>query len=122
MNRKPINPAMHGLIDYGFGVCNTIGPRVLGLTGKAHAIPLVAAVVQGTLNALTNQPFAARRVFPFRMHGRLEALGVPALIATTVITGAWKQPRAPLFYGILFAALAKVYTLTDWNAQSGTRW
>ena len=117
MTRKPISPDMHGLIDYGFGVLNTAGPAALGLTGSARTVPAVAAAVQGTLNALSNQRYAAKRVVPFRLHGRLESLGVPALLVASIVTGAWKQPKAPLFYTGLFAALGTVYALTDWNGQ-----
>lgn len=116
MNRKPISPAMHGLIDYGFGVLNTAGPAALGLTGAARNVPAVAALVQGGLNAVTDQKYAATKLVPFHLHGRLESLGVPALLVASIATGAWKQPRAPLFYGGLFLALGTVYALTDWNA------
>lgn len=116
MAKRPISPALHGLIDYGFGVLNTAGPAALGLTGSARAVPAVAAAAQGTLNALTAQPYAAARIVPFHLHGRLESIGVPALLVATIATGAWKQPRAPLFFGGLFLALGVVYALTDWNA------
>ena len=116
MNRKPISPDVHGVIDYGLGVLNTAGPAALGLTGAARTVPAVAALVQGGLNAVTDQRFAARKLVPFRLHGRLEALGIPALLVATIATGAWKQPKAPLFYGGLFLALGAVYALTDWDA------
>lgn len=116
MAKKPISPGLHGLIDYGFGVLNTAGPAALGLTGSARAVPAVAAAVQGTLNALTAQPYGVAKVVPFNLHGRLESVGVPALLVASIATGAWKQPKAPLFFGTLFVALGTVYTLTDWNA------
>ncbi len=118
MTRKPISPDMHGLIDYGFGVLNTVGPAALGLTGSARTAPAVAAVVQGTLNALSNQRYAAKRIVPFRAHGKLEAAGVPALLVASIVTEAWKQPKAPVFYAGQFLALGTVYTLTDWNGQT----
>ncbi len=121
MAKRPISPALHGLIDHGFGVLNTAGPAALGLTGSARAAPAVAAVAQGTLNALTAQPYAAARIVPFHLHGRLESVGVPALLVATIATGAWKQPRAPLFFGGLFLALGAVYALTDWNAWPTSR-
>lgn len=119
MARKPISPAAHGLIDYGFGLLNTVGPALLGLHGPARTVPAVTTAVQGTLNAFTNQPYAVRRAIPFRLHGQAESLGVPALLVATIVTGAWKQPRAPLFFGTLFGLLGTVYALTDWKGQTG---
>lgn len=44
MVHKPITPALHGFIDYGFGVMNLGMPALLGLTGPARVVPAVWAV------------------------------------------------------------------------------
>lgn len=116
MDSKPISPAMHGLIDYGFRIVNTAGPALLGLSGPARTIPMLAALAQGTLNAYTDQPYALERAVPFSTHGRLESFGVPALAVATVASGALKRPKARLFFFGLFAALGTVYFMTDWDA------
>lgn len=110
--RKPISPATHGLIDYGFGLVNMTIPAVLGLTGVAKTIPMVAALAQGTLNAFTE----ISRKIPFSTHGWLETAGVPTLVAVSAASGAMKKPKARNYYLGLFAALGIVYMLTDWNA------
>lgn len=69
MNRRPIYAAARRLIVHGLGVLNTVGPALLGLRGSTRAVPAVAAGVQGTLNALTSQPFVIQRAIPFRPHG-----------------------------------------------------
>jgi hypothetical protein len=107
---------MHGLIDYGFGVVNSVGPALLGLKGSAAAIPAVAALAHGGLNAFTDQPYAVKRTIPFQGHHLAESVGVPALLVATLVSGATKQPRAKLFFGGLFLALGTVYALTDWDA------
>lgn len=112
MARKPISPALHGLIDYGFGIVNLSVPVLLGLSGPARVVPMVWAVAQGSLNAFTDQTYAVKRVIPFATHGRAKTFGLPALAVTTVVFGAWKQPGSRLF----FAALATDYFLTDYNA------
>ncbi|HEV2530003.1 MAG TPA: hypothetical protein VGT61_16275 [Thermomicrobiales bacterium] len=116
MANRPISPATHGLIDYGLGVVNTVGPRLLGLQGKAAMIAAVTALAHVSLNALTDQRYAVRRIIPFQGHRAAETVGVPALIVTALATGVLKEPRARLFYGGLFLALGTVYALTDWNA------
>lgn len=115
--RQPISPAMHGLIDYGFGLANATLPSMLGLSGAAKMIPAAWAVGQGTLNALTDQPYAIARKIPYRVHGQVEAVGVPSLVAVTVASGAMKEPKARRFFIALFIALATVYTLTDYSAK-----
>ncbi len=55
MARKPVTPALHGLVDYGFGIVNLAVPALLGLTGSARVVPAAWAVTKGTLNALTAQ-------------------------------------------------------------------
>ena len=115
--KRPISPAMHGLIDYGFGLVNTVAPTLLDLPPSTRALPHVVAAMQGTLNAFTDQRYAVKRVIPFQTHHLAETIGVPALLAATIVTGAWKTPRARMFFGGLFAALGTVYALTDWGAK-----
>lgn len=79
-------------------------------------IPAVWAIGQGTLNAFTNQPLAISRKIPFLTHGQVETVGVPALVAITLASGAMKEPTAKRFFIGLFTALGIVYTLTDWKA------
>lgn len=117
--RQPIKVEGHSLIDYGF-FAGAVGlPLLLGLDGPARQIPLAFAATQGTLNALTDQPYAARRLVPFRWHGRAESVAVPGLAVAVVASGALAQPKARPFFAGLLAALAVVYTLTDWDAEPG---
>ena len=120
MPPQPIKVKGHSLIDYGFAAVNVVGPLALGLMGPARAIPLAFAATQGGLNALTDQPYAAKRVIPFKLHGKSEKYAVPALGAAVVATGAFKQ-SPPFFAGVL-TALGVVYTLTDWDAKPPRRW
>jgi len=91
-------------------------PALLGLSGPARVIPAVWALAQGTLNAFSDQPYAVARLIPFAAHGRAESFGLPALAATTVVSGALRQPKARLFFAGLFAALLTNYFLTDYKA------
>lgn len=116
MERKPISPGLHGLVDYGFGIVNVSVPALLGLSGSARVIPAVWAIAQGTLNAFTNQPYAVDRVIPFATHGRAESFGLPALAGAAVVSGALRQQKARLFFAGLFAALLTNYFLTDYKA------
>lgn len=113
---KPIGVEAHSVIDYGLLIGAVTGPPLLGLQGPALAIPIGWGAVQGALNATTDQPYALTRLVPFKAHGRIEALGVPALAATLLATRAYRQPAAKGFFAALLAALGVVYALTDWDA------
>ena len=113
---KPISPAVHGAIDYGFLTLMTVAPPLLGLQGPARLLPRLFGGGQGVLNALTDQPYALRRVVPFKTHGELERWSGPAFVALPVITGALREPRARLFFGGALVLLLLNYNLTDWDA------
>ncbi len=115
--QQPIKVPGHSLINYGFFAAATLGPALLGLKGPARLVPLAFGATQGTLNALTEQPYAVRRVVPFKLHGRAESLAVPGLAVAVLASGALEQPRARPFFGALLGALVVVYALTDWDAK-----
>lgn len=52
---------------------------------------------QGTLNALTDQPYALRRVVSFKRHGQAEAVALPALVATVALMRPFGQRAAKPF-------------------------
>ena len=118
---QPIKVKAHSLIDYGFAAVGLGGPLVLGLRGPGRALPLGFAAIQGTLNAFTDQPYAVKRLVPFKLHGLGEAVAVPALAVASLATGALSEPRSRAFLGGMLAALGTVYALTDWDAKPPRR-
>ena len=115
MAPQPIKVKAHSLIDYGFTAANVLGPLALGLKGPARAIPLGFAATQGGLNAVTQQPYAAKQIVPFKLHGKAEKVAVPLLAAAVFGSGAFKQ--SPAFFGGVLGSLVCVYALTDWDAK-----
>lgn len=69
------------------------------------------------LTALTEQPFALKRVVPFRIHGQVDTPFVPTLLILPWATGALKRRNARLFFFSFFAAVLTNYLLTDYNAS-----
>jgi hypothetical protein len=47
-----------------------------------------------SINALTDQPLALKRIVPFRTHGTIELLSGPLLVALPWLTGVLKDPKA----------------------------
>jgi uncharacterized protein len=114
----PITVKGHSLIDYGLTGVALGGPPLLGLKGAARWIPIGWGLTQGALNALTDQPYAIRRLVSFRNHGRIETVGVPALAGTILATGAYRDRTAAAYFAGMLAALGLVYALTDWDATA----
>lgn len=118
--KRPIKATAHGAIDYGFLAAQLAGPSLLGLRGPARTLPAVFGVTQGTINALTDTPVGVKPVMSLRTHGWLEAASGPLFAFLPWYTGALKDPKAKGFFGGLLAALAVVYTLTDWHAPAAS--
>ncbi|THG33328.1 hypothetical protein [Naasia lichenicola] len=117
MANRPITPELHSLIDYGFAAGNLLLPKVLGLSAKAKTLFATFGVIQGTLNALTIQPYAAQKILPFALHGLLEKSSLPLYIAAPLVTGVAKQRGARTYWIALGVVLIAVYNLTDWDAS-----
>ena len=91
-------------------------PSLLGLKGSAKTLPYLFSGVEGALNAVTNHPFALKRLVPFRTHGWLELSSMPLMITLPAMTGVFSQPKARAFFLGTVVMLATVYSLTDRDA------
>jgi hypothetical protein len=66
-------------------------------TAARRALPTLTA------GQLTDQPYALKRVVPFRVHGQLQTPFVPALVLVPWLTGALKQRKARRYFFSFFA-------------------
>lgn len=118
---KPISPRLHSLIDYGFAAGNLTLPLALGLSGRARAVFAGFGLVQGTLNALTVQPYAVASEVPFKLHGVIERSSAPIYFGLPPLLGLHREPKARALWLAVGAALITVYNLTDWDAKRTDR-
>lgn len=118
---RPISPRLHSLIDYGLASGNVLVPRLLGLTPKARSLFATFGAVQGTLNSMTVQPYAAQKVVPFALHGLIEKSSLPVYLLAPLVTGVAKERKARAYWLLLGVALVVVYNLTDWQAKKTDR-
>ncbi|MEJ2863568.1 hypothetical protein [Actinomycetospora flava] len=115
---KPITPELHGALDYGFLALNVIVPRLLRLPSRARAVFAAFGLVQGGLNAITDQPLAARHLVPFALHGRIERDSLPIYLGLPLLTGILRDRRTLAWFITAGATLVTVYNLTDWQARA----
>lgn len=118
---KPISPRLHSLIDYGFAAGDLILPSLLGTSGRAKALFATFGLVQGTLNALTVQPYSVASEVPFKLHGLIERSSAPIYFGLPVLLGLHREPKARALWLGVGAALVIVYNLTDWDAKRTDR-
>jgi hypothetical protein len=118
---KPLTPRLHSLIDYGLLGGNLLLPRLLTRTRRLRTVFASFALIQGGLTAITAQPFAVRKLVPFRLHGLIEKCSTPVYVLVPLLAGVWREPKVRAYWIALFAALVAVYNLTDWDAKSTSR-
>jgi len=113
----PIGPRLHCAIDYGFIALQALAPTLFKLKGSAKTLSYVFAANQALINSLTVQPYAIKKLIPFRVHGQLETPVLPALLVVPYLTGAFKRRNARRFFVGFFALALTNYLLTDYKAQ-----
>jgi hypothetical protein len=115
MTNRPISPELHGILDYGMTVANSVVPGWLNMSTKARALFRTVAVIQGGLNALTDQPLAVQKIVPFPMHGLIDKASAPLYLLAPFLTGVIRERRARTWWLLVGVALVAVYNLTDWS-------
>jgi hypothetical protein len=108
---------MHGAIDYGMSAVMLAAPFVLKLSRTARLTFGGFAAAQAGVNALSNQPLAAKQLIPWHVHRTIDAVAVPAQIAVPLATGVAREPRARALWIGALVALVTVFALTDWDAR-----
>lgn len=77
---------------------------VFGATGLAQA----------GLNAVTDQPYALRRLVPCRVHGEIEKYSGPLYVLLPLAAGAWRDRRSCACFLGFGAVLLTNFNLTNW--------
>ncbi len=117
MTNRPISPQLHGILDYGLAAANAVVPGVLNMSTKAKSLFRTFAVIQGGLNAVTDQPLAVQKIVPFPMHGLIDKASAPLYLLAPFVTGVIRERRARNWWLLVGVALVAVYNLTDWSAS-----
>jgi hypothetical protein len=120
---KIINSKVHGILDYAVVALFVLGPVGLGLKGVPAYLSFALAGVHFLVTVLTNMPFGVVKVIPMKVHGLIELVVAPTLVAIPWVFGFNTDTNAMAFFscfgGIVFIAwLLTDYSNTNNNNQS----
>jgi len=118
MNKKPISPTTHAIIDYAFAAVQIVGPSLLKLEPRAIKTYAQMGTAFLAVNSVTDTPLTVEPQISFRTHQKID-LGFLAVQALMVITPMVRRSNKTLFFHLGFLALAGAnYLLTNYKAGS----
>lgn len=113
---KFIPPKIHGYLDYAVILLLIFAPSLFGFTGEAAGISYVLAFLYLALVLLTAYPMGVFKAIPFTVHGTIELILSPILIALPWIAGFNYDNSSRLFFVIAGIVLFFVWLTTDYQA------
>lgn len=118
MSSKPVNPKVHGIIDYAFGALLMGVPPLVSANKRADRLYKILGIGFAGMNALTDTPVGLKRVISFKGHQIADAGFVSSFALLTMSKRVRKDKRTLRFHlGFLALALSH-YFLTDYHASS----
>ena len=118
---KVISPCIHGYLDFFTVVIFLLAPTVLGLSELPAMLAYVIAGVHLVVTLASDFPFGVVKLIPFTIHGWIERLVGPSLVALPFILGFSADETARNFYigvGLIVIVLGFI---TDYKAVERDR-
>lgn len=114
---KILSPKVHGALDYAVVAAFLAAPPALGLSGAAALLSRVLAGVHLALTLLTAFPLGALKLIPFKLHGWIELVVGPTLLAVPWLLGFSQEPVARDFYLVAGILIFATWLVTDYRAD-----
>jgi hypothetical protein len=113
---KILSPKVHGYLDYAVILVLFIAPSLLGFAAEAAAVSYVLGAAYILLALLTAYPLSLAKVIPFTVHGTIELVLSPFLVAMPWLAGFSAHDASRNFFIIAGIALFIVWAVTDYKA------
>lgn len=118
MEKKPITPLVHGLIDYALVSSLLTLPRLFGFSKKVKTIYTAEALALLVYVALTNHPTAVKKLIPFTIHGKIDPFNVGQFALQTALK-PFREDKKAMIFNLAFTAIAgATVLLTDWKEEN----
>jgi hypothetical protein len=115
---KIISPTNHGYLDFVTVVIFLLAPTLFGLNGLPAMLAYGLAVIHLALTLATDFPFGVIKIIPFALHGWIERLVGPSLVAVPFILGFANEAAARNFYIFMGIIIIIVGVLTDYEGKA----
>jgi len=117
---KVISPRIHGYFDFLTVFIFLLAPALLGLDQLSAILAYGLAVVHLLVTLASDFPFGVVKLIPFTVHGWVERMVGPLLIATPFILNFSDEEAARNFYIAMGIIIIVVGMLTNYQAKAGT--
>ncbi|MBA2659435.1 MAG: hypothetical protein H0U72_07785 [Nitrosospira sp.] len=113
---KVISPRFHGYLDFMTVVIFLLAPTLFGLSQLPAMLAYVIAGVHLMVTITSDFPFGVVKLIPFTIHGWIERLVGPSLIALPFIFGFADEETARNFYIAVGLVVIVLGFITDYQA------
>ncbi|MDC8445548.1 MAG: hypothetical protein LV471_06415 [Nitrosomonas sp.] len=118
---KMISARQHGYLDYLTVGIFLLAPTVLSLSQMPAMLAYILAGVHLMVTLATDFPLGIFKLLSFTLHGWIERIVGPTLLAVPFILSFAEEPAAMYFYLVMGATVILLGLLTDYrDAQSDT--
>lgn len=118
---KVISPRIHGYFDFLTVFIFLLAPTLLGLGQLSAILAYSLAVVHLIVTLASDFPFGVVKLIPFTIHGWIERMVGPLLIAIPFILNFSTEEAARNFYIAMGIIIVVVGMLTDYQAEVRVR-
>lgn len=118
-----LSPKIHGILDYLAAAGFAAAPLAFMINERTAAV-IGCYALAGTLlvvSLLTRYPLGVVRVIPFTVHGAIEFVTAPLMMAYPWLAGFADIPAARNFFIVSGAALFVLWLITDYRAADAAR-
>ena len=120
MNKKPISPNMHVLLDYALTASLFTVPWLMHFNKKVKKIYTAEALVLLAYLSITDQPAAIKPLIPVKAHSKIDPFNVSQFALQSFLKPFRKDKKA-LAFNVAFTLIAgTVVALTNWNGKAKT--
>jgi|SRR4030065_25332 len=112
---KVISPRMHGYLDFLTVILFLLAPTLLGLNQVPAMLAYSLAVVHLIVTLTSDFPFGIVKLIPFPVHGWIERIVGPSLIAVPFILNFANEEIARNFYIAVGLVIIVIGMLTDYQ-------
>lgn len=106
-------------MDYATVALFALAPTIFGFTGTYATVCYILAAGYLVITLITAFPMGFVKLIPFPVHGGLELVSGPIILASPWIFGfADANPVARNFFVAMGIVFLLVWMITDWHAQT----